>query len=52
MITTSSKQGVIDVPMQCYSGGVLDVFIEPNLPRPHMVIVGHCLRTFEKAHVA
>jgi len=35
------RQGVIDVPMQCYSGGVLDVFIEPNLPRPHMVIVGH-----------
>ena len=34
------RQGVIDVPMQCYSGGVLDVFIEPNLPRPHMVIVG------------
>src|SRR5260370_15936147 len=34
------RQGVIDVPMQCYSGGVLDVFIEPNLPKPHMVIVG------------
>lgn len=35
------RQGVIDVPMQCYSGGVLDVFIEPNLPRPQMVVVGH-----------
>ena len=35
------RQGVIDVPMQCYSGGVLDVFIEPNLPRPQMVIVGY-----------
>src|SRR5260370_4964172 len=34
------RQGVIDVPMQCYSGGVLDGFIEPHLPRPHMVIVG------------
>ncbi len=57
------------VPMQCYSGGVLDVFIEPSLPRAQMVVVinelqlpamseaeaidcAHCLRTFEKAHVA
>lgn len=35
------RQGVIDVPMQCYSGGVLDVFIEPSLPRPQIVVVGH-----------
>ncbi len=35
------RQGVIEVPMQCYSGGVLDVFIEPNLPRPQIVVVGH-----------
>src|SRR6185503_9392962 len=35
------RQGVIDVPMQCYSGGVLDVFIEPNLPKPQMVVVGY-----------
>jgi len=35
------RQGVIDVPMQCYSGGVLDVFIEPNLPKPRMVVVGY-----------
>jgi xanthine dehydrogenase accessory factor len=35
------RQGVIDIPMQCYSGGVLDVFIEPNLPRPQMVVVGY-----------
>jgi xanthine dehydrogenase accessory factor len=35
------RQGVIGVPMQCYSGGVLDVFIEPNLPPPQMVIVGY-----------
>jgi len=35
------RQGVIDVPMQCYSGGVLDVFIEPNLPKPQMIVVGY-----------
>jgi xanthine dehydrogenase accessory factor len=37
----AQRQGVLDVQMQCYSGGVLDVFIEPNLPRARMVIVGH-----------
>jgi xanthine dehydrogenase accessory factor len=35
------REGVIGVPMQCYSGGVLDVFIEPNLPKPQMVVVGY-----------
>jgi xanthine dehydrogenase accessory factor len=35
------RHGVIDVPMQCYSGGVLDVFIEPNLPKPHLVVIGY-----------
>ena len=37
----SKRQGVIDVPMQCYSGGVLDVFIEPNLPKPQMIVIGY-----------
>jgi xanthine dehydrogenase accessory factor len=37
----AKRFGIIDVPMQCYSGGVLDVFIEPSLPRPHMVVVGY-----------
>jgi len=35
------RHGVIDIPMQCYSGGVLDVFIEPSLPKPHMMVVGY-----------
>jgi xanthine dehydrogenase accessory factor len=39
--TEAKRFGVIDVPMQCYSGGVLDVFIEPSLPKPQMVIVGY-----------
>lgn len=36
----TKRQGVIDVPMRCYSGGVLDIFVEPNLPKPQMVVVG------------
>jgi len=31
--TDTKRHGVIDVPMQCYSGGVLDIFIEPNRRR-------------------
>ncbi|HKO58521.1 MAG TPA: NTP transferase domain-containing protein [Thermoanaerobaculia bacterium] len=37
----AKRFGIIDVPTQCYSGGVLEVFIEPSLPRPHMVVVGY-----------
>jgi xanthine dehydrogenase accessory factor len=36
----AKRFGVIDVPMRCYSGGVLDIFIEPNLPKPQMVVIG------------
>ncbi len=37
----AQRFGVIDVPMQCYSGGVLDVFIEPHLPKPEMIVAGY-----------
>jgi len=37
----SKRPGIIDVPMRCYSGGVLDVFIEPNLPKPALVVIGY-----------
>ncbi len=40
-VAEAKRFGVIDVPMQCYSGGVLDVFIEPHVPMPHMVIAGY-----------
>ena len=40
-LAETKRQGVIDVPMQCYSGGVLDVFIEPNLPQAQLVVVGY-----------
>ncbi|HYM61882.1 MAG TPA: NTP transferase domain-containing protein [Thermoanaerobaculia bacterium] len=35
------REGVVDVPMRCYSGGVLDIFIEPNLPSPELVVLGY-----------
>lgn len=32
--------GMTGYPMTCQSGGTLDIFIEPVLPRPSMVVIG------------
>ncbi|MEM6345459.1 MAG: XdhC family protein [Bacteroidota bacterium] len=34
------EEGVIDYKMTCHSGGTVEVFIEPVLPKPHIVILG------------
>lgn len=31
---------VVSMPMTCFSGGTLDIFIEPHHPRPRLLIVG------------
>jgi xanthine dehydrogenase accessory factor len=35
-----SEEGVVDYTMTCHSGGSLDIFIEPVLPKPRIVIFG------------
>lgn len=35
------RDGVMEVPMTCFSGGTLEVYIEPQHPRPRLVVVGH-----------
>lgn len=40
---SGSEPGVVDYSMICHSGGSLDIFIEPVLPRPHLVIMGRSL---------
>ncbi len=35
-----SAEGVVDYTMTCHSGGSLDIFIEPVLAKPHVVIFG------------
>jgi len=35
-----SEEGVVDYTMTCHSGGSLDIFIEPVLPKPQIVIFG------------
>jgi len=34
------EEGIIDFAMSCHSGGTLDIFIDPVLPNPLLLIVG------------
>ena len=36
-----AQAGIIEVALTCISGGTLEVYIEPYLPRPHLVVVSH-----------
>jgi xanthine dehydrogenase accessory factor len=38
--TPRSEDGVIDYPMTCHSGGTLEIYLEPVLPPPELVILG------------
>src|SRR3954466_9738133 len=38
---TAPQEGVIEVALTCASGGTLEVYIEPHLPPPHLVVIGH-----------
>ncbi len=35
------RDGVVTVPIACSSEGAMEVFMEPVLPQPHVVVVGH-----------
>lgn len=36
----AGREGVVTVPISCSSEGALEVFMEPVLPQPHVVVVG------------
>ena len=38
--TAAPEDGIIDYTMTCHSGGTLDIYIEPILPKPHILIFG------------
>ena len=38
---TGPQQGVIEIPLTCISGGTLEIYIEPQLAQPHLVVIGH-----------
>lgn len=35
------QEGVIEVELTCISGGTIEIYLEPYLPQPHLVVVGH-----------
>src|SRR5271169_1072613 len=39
--SSSQEQGLVAYNMTCHSGGSLEVYIEPVLPKPHVLILGH-----------
>jgi xanthine dehydrogenase accessory factor len=34
------EQGIVDYTMNCHSGGAMEIYIEPVLPKPHLLIFG------------
>jgi xanthine dehydrogenase accessory factor len=37
---SESEEGIVNYTMTCHAGGALDVYIEPILSKPHILIVG------------
>lgn len=37
----SPREGLVDLPMTCFSGGTLEIMIEPQHPRPRLLIIGN-----------
>jgi xanthine dehydrogenase accessory factor len=35
-----AEEGIVDYTMTCHSGGAMDIYIEPVLPKPHLVVLG------------
>ncbi len=38
--SSSPEEGIVDYAMTCHSGGTLDIFIEPVLPKPQILVLG------------
>jgi len=39
-LTAAKQDGVVDYKMTCMSEGTIEVFIEPFLPSPHLIVMG------------
>src|SRR5581483_3050050 len=35
------SEGVLEFPITCHSGGTMDVYLEPMLPRPQLILLGN-----------
>ena len=38
--SSSQEEGIVAYNMSCHSGGTLDIYVEPVLPKPHILILG------------
>lgn len=38
---STTREGLVDLPMTCFSGGTLEIYIEPQLPLPRLMVVGN-----------
>src|SRR5262249_11304848 len=47
-----SADGMVTVPMACESEGALEIFIEPMLPHPQVVVIGRSRAVFALAKLA
>ncbi len=36
----SAREGLIELPMICFSGGTLEIYIDPQQPQPRLMVVG------------
>lgn len=34
------REGLVDMPLTCFSGGTLEIYIEPQQPQPRLMVVG------------
>ncbi len=39
-LAAHGRDGVVTVPIACQSEGALEVYVEPVLPQPHLVVIG------------
>ncbi len=39
-LDANRREGVVTVPIACQSEGALEVYVEPVLPSPHLVVIG------------
>ena len=37
----SPQEGVVEVALTCVSGGTLEIYIEPQLAEPQLIVIGH-----------
>ena len=40
-ISKSPRRGLIELPMTCFSGGTLEIYIEPQFPPPRLMVIGN-----------